>query len=70
MKYINIFVFGICNVWKFWIQLRCPLCALHCIGSYCSAWPDEVLIVAFGMNRTYVAWHGLLEKNVDIFDTL
>ena len=52
--------FGICNIW---IQLRCPICALQSIRFFCTAWPREVLIVAFGMNRTYVAWHGLFEKN-------
>ena len=54
---------NICNIWIFWIQLRCPLCAIQTIAAYLSHWPDEIMIVAFGMNREYVAWHGLFEKN-------
>ena len=61
--YLYILYILFCNIWIFWIQLRCPLCAIQTIGQYLCHWPDEIMIVAFGMNREYVAWHGLFEKN-------
>lgn len=62
------FIYNILNIFKYssfisvvFCWMRCPLCAMHASPDFMRAWPQKVLVVAYGQHRHYlpVAWHWL-----------